>query len=204
MGVINKATSKTSGKSYIGQTINLKDRMRSHRTAKDDYPFHAALRKYGFDDFEWTVIEDLGDNCSQELLDKREKYWIQYFNTYNNGYNSTLGGDNAHSLVNWIKTHKEENYKYALNGLYYANKYWEEHSEERMERILEIQKIAAQKTCKKVKCIELNLVFNSISEAEKWSMTDKNPKGQKCSHQHISKVCSGQRHTCGGYHWTYV
>ena len=203
MGVIYKATSKTSGKSYIGQTINLKDRIRSHRNAKDDYPFHVALRKHGLDDFEWEIVEDLGD-CSQEQLDEREKYWIAFYDTYNNGYNSTLGGDNASSLINWIKTHKEENYKNALRGLYYANKYWEEHPRERLEHILTVQKISAEKVSKKVKCVELDIVFSSISEAEKWSMTDQNPKGQKCSHQHISKVCSGKRHTCGGYHWTYV
>ena len=203
MGVIYKATSKTSGKSYIGQTINLKDRIRSHRAAKDNYTFHAAMRKYGFDDFLWEVVEDLGD-CSQELLDEREKYWIAFYDTYNSGYNSTLGGDNASSLVNWIKTHKEEHRNNALKSLKVANAYWEEHPKERLEHILTVQKISAEKISKKVRCIELDIIFSSISEAEKWSMTDKNPNGQKCSHQHISKVCSGQRHTCGGYHWTYV
>ena len=203
MGVIYKATSKTSGKSYIGQTINLKDRIRSHRCAKDNYAFHSALRKYGFNDFIWEIVEDLGD-CTQELLDEREKYWIAFYDTYCNGYNSTIGGDNALGLVNWIKTHKQEHHENAIKSLKVANAYWDKHPEERLEHISAVRKIGIEKVCKKVKCVELDIIFNSISEAEKWSMTDKNPKGQKCSHQHISKVCSGQRHTCGGYHWTYV
>jgi len=34
------------------------------------------------------------------LLDKREKYWIEYYDSYFNGYNSTLGG-RATPLYNW-------------------------------------------------------------------------------------------------------
>ena len=35
-----------------------------------------------------------------EELDDREKYWIQYFDSYQNGYNSTLGGRLV-ELYNW-------------------------------------------------------------------------------------------------------
>lgn len=48
---------------------------------------------------------------------------------------------------------------------------------------------------KKVRCIELNIVFNSITEAgEKLGINFSN----------ISAVCKGKRETCGGYHWEYV
>lgn len=48
---------------------------------------------------------------------------------------------------------------------------------------------------KKVRCIELNIVFNSITEAGE-------RLGIGCSN--ISAVCRGKRETCGGYHWEYV
>lgn len=57
---------------------------------------------------------------------------------------------------------------------------------------------------RKVRCVELDKIFNSISEAEQWSASSDNPNGKICYHQHISKVCNGKRHTTGGYHWEYV
>ena len=31
--------------------------------------------------------------CPIEQLAEREKYWIDYYDTYNNGYNATRGGE---------------------------------------------------------------------------------------------------------------
>ena len=92
MGVIYKATSKTSGKSYIGQTKDFPNRQKQHLKAKDDYVFHKALRKYGEADFTWEILEE----CEDNLLDKQEQYWIAYYDSYNNGYNSTPGGQSKY------------------------------------------------------------------------------------------------------------
>lgn len=48
---------------------------------------------------------------------------------------------------------------------------------------------------KKVRCIELNKIFTSISEAGR--SLNVNPS-------HISAVCKGKLKTIGGYHWEYV
>lgn len=50
---------------------------------------------------------------------------------------------------------------------------------------------------RKVICVELNLVFDSIKDAENWVGV----KGSR-----ISNVCQSKRgcKTCGGYHWRYV
>ena len=52
--------------------------------------------KYCIENFKCETIEEVPN----ELLDKREKYWIEYYDTYFNGYNSTLGG-RATQLYNW-------------------------------------------------------------------------------------------------------
>lgn len=66
-------------------------------------------------------------------------------------------------------------------------------------------RINGVKACsKKVCCVDLDLIFDSLSDAEKWSQTEQNPNGKRCSHQHISKVCRGKRKTAGGYKWKYV
>ena len=93
-GVIYKITNNVNGKSYIGQTIqNYKERFYQHCAIKcskkvSDMAIHKALRKYGKANFTLEVIEEVdADN-----LNEKERYWINYYDSYNNGYNSTLGG----------------------------------------------------------------------------------------------------------------
>ena len=97
MACIYKATFKCNGKSYIGQTRkSFKERQKGH---KDSYRkrinrFYAAIRSHGWDELEWTILEE----CSIDKLNEREVYWIAYYRTYIgfedcNGYNMTLGGD---------------------------------------------------------------------------------------------------------------
>ena len=201
MGVIYKATCSKTGKSYIGQTIReLEQRKREHFKAQDDYYFHTELRKYGDENFSWEIIEQ----CPNEKLNEREIYWIDYYDTYFHGYNETKGGDNAESLLNWKKTHKEEEHNIALDGLRYAQEWNNNHRDQHLVNLAKAREKAVQSCSKKICCIELNLVFNSLSEAESWSQTSQNPNGRFCSHQHISKVCKGKRKTAGGYTWKYI
>lgn len=51
-------------------------------------PIHRAIRKYGKHNFKIEIIEEV--NIKQ--LDKREQYWIDYYQSYTKGYNATLGG----------------------------------------------------------------------------------------------------------------
>lgn len=93
MAHIYKITNTINGKSYIGQTIKpISARWYYHiycsENKLDDLYFHRAIRKYGADKFTIEEIEE----CSQDELDAREVYWIDYFDTFNNGYNLTVGG----------------------------------------------------------------------------------------------------------------
>lgn len=95
---IYKITNKINGKSYIGQSIYIERRWKDEKCAisnPNDNEYNRvitqAFRKYGIENFEFEVIEE----CEKEKLNEREKYWIDYYDTYHNGYNSTVGGDNA-------------------------------------------------------------------------------------------------------------
>ena len=90
-GVIYKYTNKINGKVYIGQTINEYRRIWNHRKACDDSLFHRAVRKYGFDSFEYTVLE----RVDEDLLNEREVFWIEYYKSNDRklGYNLTSGGE---------------------------------------------------------------------------------------------------------------
>lgn len=49
-----------------------------------------AILKYGKEHFKIELIEE----CPIEWLDRREIFWIDYFDSFNNGYNLTAGGNN--------------------------------------------------------------------------------------------------------------
>lgn len=84
-------------KSYIGQTVDYKARIRKHfyelrcgvhRNSR----LQRAYDKYGRDAFKVEVLEVLTDKND---LNGREIYWVQYHDSRRNGYNLTLGGDNS-------------------------------------------------------------------------------------------------------------
>ena len=96
-GFTYKITNKINDKSYIGQTIqNVKERFYQHCATKCNQAvlnmaIHKAINKYGKSNFTIEVIEEIE---STDLND-REKYWIKYYDSYNNGYNSTKGGQDG-------------------------------------------------------------------------------------------------------------
>lgn len=96
---IYKITNTITNQCYIGQSIDIENRWRQHiYNGKNLYKktkFYLALNKYGIDAFEFEVLEECPLN--QNVLDERERYWINYYNSYSNGYNSTLGGQSENS-----------------------------------------------------------------------------------------------------------
>ena len=96
-GFIYKITNTINGKFYIGQTIqNVKERFYQHCATKcskavSNMAIHRAIKKYGKSNFTVEVIEEI-DSAN---LNDRERYWIKYYNSYNNGYNSTKGGQDG-------------------------------------------------------------------------------------------------------------
>lgn len=102
MNYIYKFTNKINGHCYIGQTNNLQKRYNGHKSESFNpkvsgywLPLHCAIRKYGIDNFTYEVIEEIADGESQDFVNEREKYFIQYYHSLKdeNGYNVTLGGD---------------------------------------------------------------------------------------------------------------
>lgn len=91
---IYKATNKINGKSYVGQTCDFHSRVWQHQRCyeKEDCDFHRAIKEFGFDNFSWEIIE----TCeSEDRACELEKYYIEKFNTYRDGYNMTKGGKGA-------------------------------------------------------------------------------------------------------------
>lgn len=62
------------------------------------------------------------------------------------------------------------------------------------EKLHKKKNITNKYNWKKVICVETNIVYESIHEAERKT---------KCGNASIVAVCKGKRKTCGGYHWRY-
>lgn len=105
-GVIYCAVSP-SGKKYYGFTYNLYRRKYIHKrdSIVKKNRFYNAIKKYGFDNFIWNVIETYTDEDREyikDVLRKRERFWIINDKTFlpEFGYNMTLGGDGGDTFSN--------------------------------------------------------------------------------------------------------
>lgn len=106
---IYKITNIQNNKVYIGQTIRpIQDKF--HRHINDalnnilDTHFARAIRKYGKDNF---IIEQIDQAQTQNELNKKEQYWIQYYNSVQNGYNETDAISKCGGNTYQSKTEKE-------------------------------------------------------------------------------------------------
>ena len=86
-------TNLINGKQYIGQSNDIEYRWIQHkRSAISKHKrsrLISAFKKYGIDNFKFEILE----LCSPNELDTKEIQYIAQYNTYNNGYNMTIGGD---------------------------------------------------------------------------------------------------------------
>lgn len=105
-GYIYCITNMVNGKKYIGQTRKTIQRRFSLHISDAKrgigYAIHAAIRKYGEENFCVEEIERIVDSTKDELvkkLDDREVYWIAEYDTYLGfGYNESEGGSFGRSL----------------------------------------------------------------------------------------------------------
>ena len=82
-----------TGKSYIGQSVNIPNRIFVHfhgYTIRNAVNILAAdMKVYGKSEFDWEILEI----CSEDVIDFRESGWIDSLNTIDpNGYNLRSGG----------------------------------------------------------------------------------------------------------------
>lgn len=112
--VVYKHTNKINGKSYVGQTCqSLSQRWRRGEGYKSSTYFYHAIQKYGWDNFEHTILEC---GLNENEVDERERFWIKYFNSTNEnyGYNLSDGGNAEHSFNLQHKIHHQQAVSKAL------------------------------------------------------------------------------------------
>lgn len=230
MGLIYKVTNLQNKLIYIGLTsTNLQLRKKRHYndalSNKTNSDFHKALREFKKTDFLWEIIED---NIPIEQLGEREKYWIQYYNSYHNGYNMNSGGANGDNFRNWRKNNPELVSYYAKIGnqkmkeklkqnpqleqqrkenakkgsINYYNTHKEEVKQKSYETYLKHKKTANKNLIeanKKRSKKVLCIETGIIYESAPVAAKENN-----LSQGNISSVCRGERKTCGKRHWQYI
>lgn len=169
---------KINNKKYIGITQQkLEVRWQKGNGYKRTSHIFNAIKKYGWDNFNHILLYD---NLTKEQACQKEIELIKQYNTTNReyGYNNSSGGE--------------------INiGFHHSKEAKEKMSVIAKQRDIDWNKIQKMKdkNSKKIKCVETNEIFSSISEAKRI----KNIKGN-----HIGECCLGKRKTCDGYHWEYI
>lgn len=89
IGYIYKIENKINHKCYIGQSLyHPKKRWYAEIKGYHNLVISKAIKKYGVNNFDFSIVEE----CEDSLLDDREIFYIEKYNSYFNGYNSTKGG----------------------------------------------------------------------------------------------------------------
>lgn len=112
-GIIYKWTSP-SGKSYIGQTINQRRRYKDFFRLTKSYAgfkIDNARKKYGPENFTYEVLfmeqsYNVKELC--KLLDKKEIEFIKFYNSVENGYNLTYGGQDGYNKTKIRETTRQK------------------------------------------------------------------------------------------------
>lgn len=105
---IYKARNTINGKIYIGKDADWPHRQTKHiRMAlkNSQLVFHRALRKYGSDAFEWSII----DSCeTNEEACRLEIFYIDKLQSFVNGYNMTIGGEGGNTSPGRVLSEEEK------------------------------------------------------------------------------------------------
>lgn len=106
---------KLNGRCYVGQSVNLYDRIRAHHFDSRrgiKALLYNSIRKYGIENFEVTILQ----LCTRDQLHEREIHFIKEYNCVDpKGYNLTCGGDVNVMLIPEIRAKSKAATKLAMS-----------------------------------------------------------------------------------------
>ena len=92
------------GKSYIGLSREIENRWKSYKNMQfqSNNRLKESFKNYGYDNHTFEILEEIqlvedtyGKNTA--ILRKRERHWIDHYNTFKNGLNENGGGSGCGS-----------------------------------------------------------------------------------------------------------
>lgn len=219
---IYKITNKVLNKSYIGKSVHIEDRWKQHLSGRGSMELYLDFIKYGKENFIFEILEV----CDESNLTRQEKYWINFYHTYPDGYNLNDGGDNSKYAI--AKT-KKTIYCYDLEGNFLAE--YESLKEAQRQTGIDNSNISrAAKTQGRTKGYMWS--YEKLPQLNKYKRKTNNktsgkrkPVGQfdkegnliqiyessaeakrqtGISNSSIGEVCQNKRKTAGGYIWKFM
>lgn len=203
-GVIYKITNLKNGKCYIGKTTKgylkrFKKHLQNAEQCRDGSHLGKAIRKHGA---EYFYIGIIVEHVPIIFLDSFEKYWINYYNSFKEGYNLTTGGDGGGHPMS--EKHREylraisknritsPEVRQKISASLKANPLSPQH----IARMIAARMQLPHPTERALMCIETGQIFQNARKAADYC-------GLKTI-TNIHQVCKGQRPKAGGYTWKYV
>lgn len=199
MAYIYKITNDINQKIYIGKTeFSIEKRFKEHcqdafRDRNEKRPLYAAMRKYGTEHFHIELIEETN------IPEEREKYWIEQYRSFKNGYNATLGGDGKryidYDLV--ISTYLiTQNLNETAKILQCDTRHLAQILKHNNINIKSQSEINREKYGKIIgQFTKDNKLIHSFSSIQEASKSINKPRA------HISECVNGKRKTAYGYIW---
>ena len=204
MSYIYKIYNDINDKIYIGKTNYLlekrfQEHIRDSRKNQENRPLYNAMNKYGAEHFKIEQIEE----CDIQIVDEREKYWIEFLQTFKYGYNATLGGDGKSYLdyeliyATYLETNSVKETALIVSC-----------DEKSVSTILNIYGITKEDRIKNMALKKSNFVAMIDKKTNKiikvFNGTREAGRFLNKTHQHIQEVCQGKRKSAYGYLWKYI
>lgn len=216
MPYIYKITNNINGKIYIGKTnFTIEKRWKEHcndyqKETLQKRPLYSAMKKYGIENFSIEEVEQLE---SPQQAEEREKYWIEYYGSFKNGYNATIGGDGK-TYINYkivYETYKQlKSCKKVAEKLNidrgYVGLILKNLGVQLEQPIESLQNLNKPKMINMYDLQENYLqTFSSVSDAAKWCVENNYSKKLTSGiRAHISECANGKRKTAYQHKWRYV
>lgn len=206
MAIIYKIENSINGSVYVGATKRtLKRRWLEHKynlglPRYSKFPLYIAMKDFGVENFSVEVLEE----CDDALMDVKEIYWIEKFNSFKTVYNATFGGAGKPYIENdkifkmWqegktvVGIAEETGYDKGAIAVHLKT-----------QGVLEADIKDRSSDWSKVPVVMLDKDGTAIKEFESQIEAGRYFGGGRSIGSHISEVCRGMRKTCCGYRWKF-
>jgi group I intron endonuclease len=214
-GFIYKIYSDKTNLVYIGQTKRTLERrfyehLKRSEENTNNRKLYNAFQEYGTESFHIKLIE----TCNIKDLDEREKFWISYYDSYNNGLNATTGGASRPKYNHEEIAERLKQYPYPTK---IANEF--NCSPDIVREIAQKENITVKNTgneifLKKIKAVnqyskegKFIKTFNSIADAARYLIdagyAHSNKSNASGVRNKIVLVAKNKRKTAYGFIWKY-
>ena len=220
-GYIYKITSP-SGKIYIGQSINPNERKSRYKNlaCKEQKKIYRSIKKYGWENHTFEIIEECMCGENRNIINNREKYWINEYNSFKKSLNCDEGGRTSfypsyfsenrcgdknpmYGKTPWNKNKPQTDEVKKKLSIAHTGKTQSEETRNKRSKSLKNRifsddtkiKISENRTIHRVYCITNDKYYTSIKSAA---------ISLNISSRHISCVCLGKRKSTYGYKFRYA